>query len=139
MMDPEEIAHALQARYIVDEAGETRLLDSLPFNSLSSDQPETLVSVAQVRSLVGRGKGSMPGTSYLVPSFAVHWGLVIRDSIFHLRYFPNVPEKRVRFVWGPWEEDMKKKGHEVQVIGTTRYTTDQLIAIGTVTFLCPVN
>jgi hypothetical protein len=132
MTNPEEVAQALQARYIFDEAAETRLLDSLPFNSSASNQPETVVSVAQIRSLVCRGKGSMPGTSYLVPSFAVHWGLVIRDSIFHLRYFPNVPDKRVRFVWGPWEEDMKKDGHEVQVIGTTHYTTDQLIAIGTI-------
>lgn len=72
----------------------------------------------------------MPGTSYLVPSFAVHWGLVIRHSLFHLRYFPDVPVKKVRFVLSLWEEDMKKEGHELRVIGSTHYNTDQLVEIG---------
>jgi hypothetical protein len=80
----DEIAQTLQARYAIDEAGEARLLDSLPFDNPVPNQPETSVSVAQIRSLVCKGKGSMPGTSYLVPGFAVHWGLVIRHSIFHL-------------------------------------------------------
>jgi hypothetical protein len=126
----EEIAQFLQSRYAIDEEGEARLFESLPFASVSPCQPSTSVGLSQIRSLVCRGKGSMPGTSYLVPGFAVHWALVIRHTLFHLRYFPKVAEKRVRFTWCDWEEDMKREGHEIEVIGSTGYNTDQLIEIG---------
>ena len=33
-------------------------------------------------------------------------------------------------MWCPWEEDMIKEGHEVQVIGRTHYNTNQLVEIG---------
>lgn len=130
----DEIAGLLQSQYAVDEAYEARLFDSLPFDDSTPDLTETSVGVAEIKSLVCRGKGSIPGTNYLVPSFAVHWALVIRHSIFHLRYFPN-QEKRVRFVWGTWQEDMKKDGHEIQVVGTTHYNTDQLVEIGNIFWL----
>lgn len=66
------IAQTLQTSYAIDETDESRLLNSLPFTNPESNQPGTSVCVAQIRSLVCKGKGSMPGTGYLVPGFAVH-------------------------------------------------------------------
>ena len=120
----EEITQALEACYAIDEATEARLLQLLPTKIISPRRMKTPIRLFQLRSSVYRRKAP---EHYLVPGFAVHWGLVIRHTLFHLRYFPD---KTVKFIWCAWEEDLQKEGHEVEVIGSTFYNTDELIEIG---------
>src|SRR5271154_1762540 len=91
---------ALSARFTIDSERESALETACTPQVRVDNAPQSTsasVSIASVSTLVCRGKGSMSGTSYVVPTFAVHWGVIVRTTLFHLRY--SSKNKTVRFNW----------------------------------------
>jgi hypothetical protein len=121
------IYQATRPRFGLSQADQDAMFQQLPSPTAASVTP---VGITEIRSLVCRGKGQMPGFSYVVPGFAVHWGLVIRGTLFHLRYVPSTNGNSVKFRWTTWDEESIKPGNEISVIGATIYSTDDIIATG---------
>jgi hypothetical protein len=86
------------------------------------------VRIAPVSTLVCTGKGSLPGTSYVVPSFAGHWGIIVRRTLFHLQY--DSQTRTVTFKWQRWVQTESDSRHKIVTVGTTKYNTDELNTIG---------
>jgi hypothetical protein len=126
------LIRALSRRFEIDserESGlETTCNSLIQTDNVSHTAPAS-VGLASVSTLVCRGKGGIPGTGYVVPTFAVHWGVIVRASLFHLRY--DSKRKAVQFDWRPWKPKDSDSRHDVDVIGQTPYSTDDLIEIGT--------
>jgi len=69
----------------------------------------------------------MPNSSFVVPTWASHWGIIIDETLFHLQYQPK--NRRVVFTYRPWDEAVDS-AHRVQQVGTTSLTFDQIRSIG---------
>lgn len=125
------LIRALSARFEIDTDRESDLEVACSPQIQIDHAPQTAaaaVGLASVSTLVCRGKGGMSGTGYVVPTFAVHWGVIVRASLFHLRY--DSKNKAVRFDWRPWEPKEGDSRYDVDVVGQTPYSTDDLIEIG---------
>jgi hypothetical protein len=118
-IDADEQAHLAEA---------CRLLEAERVPGMNPVTASVQVGVAQVSTLVCTGKSSFPGSSYIVPPFAVHWGVIVGCVLFHLRY--NSKLKTVKFCLQLWDETQDGSRHEVDVVGTTKYYTEELIIIG---------
>jgi hypothetical protein len=128
------LIHALSVRFTIDPERESALeiacsprgrADNAPQNASAS------VALTSVSTLVCRGKG-ISGSSYVVPTFAVHWGVIVRGSLFHLRY--DSKNKAVQFNWHTWKSKDGDPRYEVTEVGHTPYSTDDLIEIGNHTY-----
>ena len=127
-----KLLYSLSSRFSVDIEEQVRLGDSC---KLSGEErvgrpniQAASVGIAQVSTFVCTGKGGFPGTSYVVPPFAVHWGIIVRRFLFHLRY--NSENKTVKFRVQEWEHLKEDSRHKVDIVGSTKYNTDELYIIG---------
>jgi hypothetical protein len=127
-----KVLHSLVSRFSVDTEEQIRLGDSCKLSAeerVGRPNPHAAsVGIAQVSTLVCTGKGGFPGTSYVVPPFAVHWGIIVRRFLFHLRY--NSENKTVKFRVQEWEQPKEGSKHKVDVVGSTKYNGDELYVIG---------
>jgi hypothetical protein len=129
-----KLLNSLASRFSIDteeqaRLGETcRLLEVERVPGVRPINSSVQVGIAQVSTLVCTGKGSFPGSSYIVPPFAVHWGVVVRRTLFHLRY--NSKQKTVKFCWQLWDQTQNGPRHKIDLVGTTTYNTDEIITIG---------
>jgi hypothetical protein len=123
---------SLASRFSVDSNEQAHLQDDCKLSESERgghSHPGTAqaVGIAKVSTLVCTGKSALPGASYVVPTFAVHWGIIVRRTLFHLRY--NSQTRSVKFSWQPWDVESDSR-HKVDSVGTTKYNTDDLIHIG---------
>jgi len=78
-----------------------------------------------VSAIVFRAKIS--GTKYHVPSWALHWGIVVDQMLYHLRY--DQAEKRVEFHYEKWMRENGSK-YDIRVVGNTCYSHEAIRDIG---------
>ena len=78
-----------------------------------------------VSTIVFRAK--ITGTKYYVPSWALHWGIVVDQMLYHLRY--DQAEKRVEFHYEKWMRDDSSK-FDIRTVGTTGYGHETIRDIG---------
>jgi hypothetical protein len=129
-----KLLNSLASRFSIDAHEQAhleeacRLLETERVPGMNPVTASVQVGIAQVSTLVCTGKSSFPGSSYIVPPFAVYWGVIVRRTLFHLRY--NSKQKTVTFFWQPWNQTQDGSRHKVDSVGTTEYTTDELITIG---------
>ena len=134
------LIRALSARFEIDSERESSFEATCSLQVQTDNASRTTpasVGLAPVSTLVCRGKGGIPGTGYVVPTFAVHWGVIVRASLFHLRY--DSKNKAVQFDWRPWKPKDGDSRYDVDVVGQTPYSTDDLIEIGTCTISSEVG
>jgi hypothetical protein len=124
------LLNSLASRFSINTDEQARLEEAcrLLEPNTSANTASVQVGIAQVSTLVCTGKGSLPGTTYVVPPFAVHWGVIVRRTLFHLRY--NSKQKSIKFCWQPWDQTQNGSRHKVDLVGTTKYNTDDIITIG---------
>lgn len=125
------LIRALSTRFEIDAARESRLESSCRLEVPTDNFAETntaAVGLSSVSTLVCRGKGEIYGAGYVVPTFAVHWGVISRETLFHLRY--DSRSKAVQFDWRAWRAKDGDSKYKVDEVGQTPYSTDQLIQIG---------
>jgi hypothetical protein len=122
------LLNSLASRFSIDTDEQARLEATCSLEPVTSTNTSVQVGIAKVSTLVCTGKGSLPGTNYIVPPFAVHWGVIVRHTLFHLRY--NSKQKSVKFRWQPWDQTENGSKPKVDPVGTTKYSTDQIITIG---------
>ena len=135
--DPESapeasLIRALSSRFEIDSTEESRLeiacrAQRVPTDNGSHTTPAE-VGFSAVSTLVCRGKGEISGIGYVVPTFAVHWGVIVRETLFHLRY--DSRNKAVQFDWRAWRAKEGNPKHKVDVVGQTQCSTDELIETG---------
>jgi hypothetical protein len=135
--DPESapeasLIRALSSRFEISSTEESRLEIAcrphrVPTDNGSHTSPAE-VGFSAVSTLVCRGKGEISGIGYVVPTFAVHWGVIVRETLFHLRY--DSRNKAVQFDWRAWRTVEGNPKHKVDVVGQTPYSTDELIETG---------
>lgn len=129
------LIRALSARFEINSEEESRLEASCSSQVQTNNEAQitpAAVGLASVSTLVCRGKGGLSGIGYVVPTFAVHWGVIVRRSLFHLRY--NSKKKSVEFDWRRWEPKEGDSRYDVDDVGQTPYSTDDLIEIGILIF-----
>jgi hypothetical protein len=126
------LIRALSSRFEINSDQESRLetacTPQVEINKSSRTVPAS-VGLASVSTLVCRGKDGLLGSGYVVPSFAVHWGVIARQTLFHLRYHSKI--KSVQFEWRKWRPADGGSRYDVDAVGQTPYSTDDLIEIGT--------
>ena len=125
------LIRALSTRFEIDSANESRLEAACRPEDLPDNWPRqrpTAVGLSSVSTLVCRGKGEILGVGYVVPTFAVHWGIIVRNILFHLRY--NSKTKEVQFDFRPWRPRDSDSKYDVHAVGETSHSTDELIEIG---------
>jgi hypothetical protein len=129
-----KLLNSLASRFSIDTHEQAnleeacRLLEVERVPGMNSVTASVQVGLAQVSTLVCTGKSSLPGSSYIVPPFAVHWGVVVGRVLFHLRY--NSKQKMVKFCVQLWDQTQDASRHKLDLVGTTKYNTDELITIG---------
>jgi hypothetical protein len=72
----------------------------------------------------------VPGDDYLVPSFAMHYGLLTDGYLIHLQYCGS--EHKVIFGGSRWPLlDLKnvKAGHEIRQVGATLWSSNEVCTI----------
>jgi hypothetical protein len=109
---------APSARFTIDPERQATLETACSPQVRVDNAPESTsasVSLTSLPTLVCRGKGSMPGTSYVVPTFAIHWGVVVRTTLFHLLYYSK--SKTVQFNWHTWEPKDGDSRYEITKVG----------------------
>src|SRR5271156_195639 len=131
---PEQrLIRALSTRFEIDSAQESHLESTcrpqVQTTENATDISPAAVGLSSVSTLVCRGKGEIAGTGYVVPKFAVHWGVIARETLFHLRY--DSRSKAVQFDWRAWRAKDGDSKYKVDEVGQTPYSTDQLIETGT--------
>jgi hypothetical protein len=75
---------------------------------------------------------NLPGSNFVVPSFASHWGIVCdfshqRRTLFHWRF--NSVVRKIYFKAESWNPEWDQ--HQVKQIGTTSYGYAEIDATGT--------
>jgi hypothetical protein len=130
-LSPEDEADILR-RLDEDSTLQNLGISSASVNERQNTNSESSVPVdiTQVSTLVCRGQ-KMEGASYIVPSWARHWGVIIDEVLWHLRYDPK--KRAVMFTYRPWEQEDERK-YTVRQVGTTRYTWKQIRALGSCVF-----
>jgi len=131
------LIRALSSRFEIDSEGESRLEAACsPLEGNTDNRPHTTpasVGLSAVSTLVCRGKDDITGTGYVVPTFAVHWGVIVRDFLFHLQY--NSKTKAVEFDVRSWRsKNGNSRRYDVDEVGKTPYSTDEINDIGTCDF-----
>lgn len=129
------LIRALSSHFEIDSEKESRLETACrplgnPENG--SHTPPASVGLSAVSTLVCRGKDDISGTGYVVPTFAVHWGVIVRDFLFHLRYDSRT--KAVQFDVRSWRSKNGDARYDVDEVGKTPYSTDEINEIGAFNF-----
>jgi len=112
---------------------------SIPEPTQPSPQP---LELYEVRSyVVNADTLTRPSFSrVIVPAFAVHWGVVVGPTLYHLVFRnpadaaleskdPSRRGKEIRFTFCRWDDDTKSATHS-PVVGNTRFNHQQLCVIG---------
>lgn len=129
-----KLLNSLASRFSIDVDEQAyleeacRLLEAERVPGMNPVTASVQVGLAQVSTLVCTGKGSLPGSNYIVPPFAVHWGVIVGRLLFHFRY--NSKQKSIKFCVQLWDQIQDGSRHKVDLVGTTKYNTDELIVIG---------
>jgi hypothetical protein len=106
--------------------GDCPFLNDAPSNAESTSTIKPSVRITHVSTLVCRGR-KMPDSSFVVPTWASHWGIIIDGTLFHLQYQPK--DRRIVFTYRPWDEAINS-AHRVQQVGTTRFNFNEIRSIG---------
>lgn len=131
-----DIINCFSDHYPIDFDRETNIMDEVKSDcTFLNDMPshaephsaiKPSVRITHVSTLVCRGS-KMPNSSFVVPTWASHWGIIIDGTLFHLQYQPR--DHKIVFTYRPWDEAINS-AHRVQQVGTTRLSFDQIRSIG---------
>jgi hypothetical protein len=134
MTEPKQkVVRALSSQFTIGAQEEAQFAQEStlgPQERTPNPHPAAQVHIAPVHTLVCTGKGTFPGTNYAVPTFAVHWGVIVRGVLFHLKY--NGRKKEISFQIQLWESTTS---YQVDKVGHTTYVTDDIIKIGAMSSL----
>ena len=133
MMDFDSLVDEFSSKFVLSEETEERLvLNAQPDLALQTGprSPHAAVGVCQVSTFVAEKSFH----NFAVPHFATHWGVVCDSpnarTLYHLTYNPSA--RSMRFSAMAWEPELDR--HSIFPIGTTHYTYDEVMGIGSLLF-----